>query len=146
MIDANEVISEAVNGHVKQLAQEMEVSLSRCYEMLGAQCVYGKCKRLIRTISRVNPEGAQLVKADMLALFAELDGSDVRSVSDAEMSRELHDPLQARLDHIPDAERLSVCRQAIVVLAKEIAEIEKHHEPRIRAEMRAAVERRNGRR
>jgi hypothetical protein len=148
MMDANEVISEAVNGHVKQLAQELEVSKSRVYEMLGTQCVYSKCKRLIRAIAKVNPDGVQLIHADLMALFAELAGLDTATIlTDAQMSQELHDPFQARLEHRPKAERLSECRQAIVVLAKEIAEIEKEDKPQVRVEMAKTVEqRRNGHR
>jgi hypothetical protein len=116
--------------------------------MLGTQCVYSKCKRLIRAIAKVNPDGVQLIHADLMALFAELAGlnATTSTLTDAEMSQELHDPFQARLEHRPKAERLSECRQAIVVLAKEIAEIEKEDKPQVRVEMAKTVEqRRNGR-
>jgi hypothetical protein len=108
---------------------------------------YPKTKRRIRDIEAVNHAGYELIKADVLALFAELDGlSTTSTLTDAEMSQELHDPLQARLEHRPRAERLSECRQAIVVLAKEIAEIEKEDKPQVRVDMAESIQRRNGRR
>lgn len=145
MLDAHSVITEATKPCVEDLARDYEISLGRMYKILGPNNPYPKSKVLIRRVAARNKDGYELIKADMLALFAELDGLDTNEVSDAEMSQELHDPLQARLEHRPKAERLSECRQAIVVLAKEIAEIEREGKPPVRFEMKAAVEsRRNG--
>ena len=149
MLDPRDVTTEATKGFVEELARRREISLRRMYEILTTDNPLPKSKRLIRDIEAVNHAGYELVKADMLALFAELDGDASPDVAIAEMSQELHDPLQARLEQRSKAERLSECRQAIVVLAKEISQIEAEGVVPIRREMRDAVElnraRKNGR-
>ena len=148
MRDSSNVISEAVDGYVKQLAMRREVSLARMYQLLGDDCVYSKSKRLIRDIAAVNHAGYELVKADLLALFDELDG-DAGEVSIAEMSQELHDPLQAKIEAKPKDVRLRECREGIKVLSREIQALEQEDKPLVRRVMAEKVaevhERRNGR-
>lgn len=119
MMDSHSVISEVTAGHVKELAAEYDISVSRCYEMLGDQCTYQKAKRLIRAIAKVNPEGVWLIKADMDAMFLDLL-EEAGEVSVAELHKESSEAVQAELEGKPVDVRQRELRESIAVMQRQL--------------------------
>jgi len=108
----HEVIAEALNGHAKELAKEMEVSLPRCYEILSKDCPYPKAKLLIRKIGRINKQGIWVIKADMDALFDDLLGEAPR-VTVADVNKEAFEYVQAAIEDKPKATQKKELRDLI---------------------------------
>jgi hypothetical protein len=146
MLDAKSVITTATKGFVEEIAKRREISETRMYEILGKDNPYPKAKILIRDIAQVNQAGARLIKADLMAMFAQILGPETELVTDAELHGELNDVVQARLRNAPKDMRLTEDRQAVDVLNRDIAELERETAVSVRVEMRQAVEqkRRNG--
>lgn len=122
MRDAENVITDAVNGYTGELAQLFEVSEPRMYQLLSTHCSYPRTKRLIRAIGSINQDGARLIKADMDALFVEVLG-DVSPTTLAERHRELGQALQADIEELPKAEQLKEWRDVLALAARRIGEI-----------------------
>jgi hypothetical protein len=147
MQDATDVICAAAKGFTEQIAKRREISERRLYEILAKDNPYPKAKRLIRDIAALNPAGARLIKADLMALFDECLEPDPSEVSADELIKDLNDAELAKVSNAPKAIRLRKDREAIEVLCRDIAEIENESSgvAPVREDMRAAVEkRRNG--
>lgn len=125
MQDSKSVITTAAKPIVEELRKEYEVGTTRMYEILSTDNPYPKTKKLIRRIGRLNKEGARLIKADLDAMFCEILGEEFCEPSDAELAKELCDVFHARLAGKSRADRLHECRQALAVLHREMAAIEK---------------------
>jgi hypothetical protein len=146
MQDPQSVIVEATKGYVEELAKRNEVGLRRMYAILESDW-YPKAKRRIRDIGAVNPDGARLIKCDLMAMFDDILAPDTDEVTDAEFLKELNDAEHARIAKAPKAIRLQEDREAVDVINRDMCEIEKEDKPPVRIEMRGAVEqRRNGHR
>lgn len=139
MQDPQSVIVEATKGFVEELAKRNEVGLRRMYAILESDW-YPKAKRRIRDIGAVNPDGARLIRCDILAMFDDILGPETEPVTDAELHEELNDAVQAKLRHAPKCVELKEDREAIGVLTRRICEIEKEDKPPVRVEMARAVE------
>jgi hypothetical protein len=114
MRDAENVITDAVNGHTAELAKIFEVSEPRMYQLLSTHCSYPKAKLLIRAIGKVNPAGARLIKADMDALFADiLEVSE--TVTEIDLHREAFEAVQACMQCKSRADRGKELRELISV-------------------------------
>ena len=125
MRDPKSVITAAAKPVFDELVKEYEVSDSRMYEILSKDNPYPKAKRLIRAVGRYNPAGARLIKADLDAMFTDiLDEETIKAPTDAELAKELHDVIHARLAGLTRAERLAECREALAVIHSEMAAIE----------------------
>ena len=129
MQSSKSVFTHAAKGIVDELAEELEVSLPRIYEILSKDNPYPKTKRLIRAIAHRDKTSdksrIRIIKADMDAMFAEILG-DLPSgkVPLARKCKELHDVIQAELDGLSAVDRLVECRQAVAVLQQEISDLE----------------------
>lgn len=123
MMDSHSVISEVTAGHVKELASEYDVTISRMYEMLGEQCNYPKTKKLIRKIAKVNPEGVWLIKADIDAMFLDLLES-AGEVSVAELHKESTEAVQAELEGKSPSDRARELREAIATMQRQLIHVE----------------------
>ena len=111
MLDSHSIITHVTHGIVKELADEYECSLQRAYEMLGNQCVYPKAKKLIRTIARLNPEGARMIKTDLDSMFA-----DILAVNDEPTLEDIHRETFEAVDAL-------LCNKPIGVQKKELIEL-----------------------
>ena len=122
MMDSTSVIPTATEGIVERMAKENEISKAAQYAQLdGDKCVYPKAKKLIRQISRLNPEGGRLIKQDLDCLFAEvLDDEPCSTTDAAEFHKELSEAVDAKLRHLPRARKLRELRQARRILDREI--------------------------
>lgn len=103
MRSSTDVIAEVVNGRGPELALVLEVSKSRCYEILSTDNPYPKSKRLIRAIAQVNPAGIALIRADMEALFHDLLSNDDRPGCVHEHRHESFEAINAVYDEKPVA-------------------------------------------
>lgn len=125
MLDAHSVITHVTAKHVAELAQEMEVGLSRMYEILGKDNPYPKCKRLIRKIAKVNIAGVGPIRADMMSLFDELLREDERDVSAAELHKEAFEAVDALLSGKSADEQIRELRELVAIAELKITGIEK---------------------
>lgn len=130
MRDASSVITAAADGLVKEIASEYELSERRIYEILSTDNPYPKTKRLIRVIAHCDKSDdkwrVKLIKADLAALFSELLGENIQQeIDSARLHSELNDAIYAKLKGLSRADRLKECREAVSILADEIAFLEK---------------------
>lgn len=126
MQDAHSVITHAAEGHVKAIAEEMEVSLGRMYEILGKDNPYPKAKRLIRVIGKFNTFGVREIRADLNAMFDDiLGGSEDRKVTAACVHKEAFEAVDAMLQGKPAAEQVRELRELIAVAEMKVEGIER---------------------
>lgn len=126
MMDAHSVITHAAEGHVKQMAAEMEVSVQRMYEMLGNQCTYPKAKRLIRVIGKFNPAGVAEIRSDIDAMFDDILGStETRDVSAVELHKEAFEAIDAVLQGKSAVDQKRELRELLTVVQMKIEGIER---------------------
>lgn len=123
MRDPKDVIAAVVNGKGPELAGILEVSVSRCNEILSTDNPYPKTKRLIRAIAQVNRPGISLIKADMDALFTSLL-EESGPVSLTELHKELGEPVQAALDEKPVAEQHKELLETISVASRRLRDLD----------------------
>ena len=119
------VIAQVVNGKGPKLAEILEVSESRCYEILSTDNPYPKTKRLIRAIAGIEGVNIALIKADLDAMFHDLL-NDTDGVSDAELHRENSEAVQAVLSEKPVAEQKKELRDAIAVNARKLRDLDEY--------------------
>lgn len=123
MEDPLSVITTAVDGIGTKLAEEFEVSHARLYQILEADA-YGKTKRLIRKIGRIDATRLAIIKADLDALFASFE-PDVFAPTASEVHSELFDVIQSHLERRSNAEQLREIREAIAVLNAHMTSLER---------------------
>lgn len=145
------VIAQVINGKAPKLAEILEVSESRCYEILSTDNPSPKTKRLIRAIAQVDgitKSDIRLIKADYDAMFADLLGETCPHCSITDCNKESFEGIQAELEHRPLPERLKEAREAMAAWTARVALLE--HEERqckwdnpARAHAKSAVGSRN---
>lgn len=138
MRNATDVIAQVVSGKGPELARILEVSESRCYEILSRDSPYPKTKRLIRAIAQVNLQGIRIIKADMDSMFADILGESSETTSAIDLHREAFEAVQAVLEHKSDGDRAKELRELISVAQCMLREINAEDEltPREIAERR----------
>ena len=114
-MDSANVIAQATAGIVEPLADEMEVSIRRCYEILGKDNPIPKAKRLIRKIAHLNQNGARLIKADFDSMFAEILKPATGTLTAADLHKEAFEAIQAILHNKSKADRARELRELITV-------------------------------
>jgi hypothetical protein len=123
MKDSNDVIVQAADGFTKQLADDLDISLARMYELLGRDNPYPKAWRILRSIARHNPDGLRLIQSDFNHRCEALL-QDQPATSVARINKELHDVTQSELEQKPPAERRTEILQAIAILQARLAQLE----------------------
>jgi hypothetical protein len=132
MKDALSVISHATAKIVPELADEMEVSVSRMYEILGKDNPVPKSKRLIRAIGKLNKSGVRAVKADFNAMFDDiLDDDETESeVTAQQLHKEAFEAVDALLSGKPPAEQAQELRELIAVAQQKLEGVLKFTGPK----------------
>lgn len=120
MRNQSDVLAHVVNGHGPKLAEILEVSVSRCYEILSTDNPLPKAKRLIRAIAQVNPEGIRLIKADLDAMFHDLLHDLDGDACISEFHHETSEATQAVLTDKPKPVQRKEMLDVIAVAAKHI--------------------------
>lgn len=124
MRDSSCVIAHVVNGHGPKLAEILEVSVSRCYEILSTDNPLPKTKRLIRAIAQVNPEGVRLIKADLDAMFHDLLHDLDGGACISEFHQETSEATQSVLTDKPKPVQRKEMLDVMAVAAKHIKAID----------------------
>lgn len=129
MQDARSVITQVTRGFVHKLAKRREVSEARMYEILGKDNPYPKAKIMIRDIAEVNPSGIAVIRADLEAMFHELEstGSD-REISAVELHKEAFEAIDAVLQGKSAADQLRELRELQAVVEMKINGIQRLQE------------------
>jgi len=123
MQDPNDVIVQAADGFVKDVAEELDITLSRTYELLGKDNPYPKTWRILRAIGRKNPDGLRLIQSDFNRRCEALL-SDLPITTVARVNKELHDVTQSELENMSTAQRRTEILQAITVLQSRLAHLD----------------------
>lgn len=138
------VIAQVVNGKGPKLAEVMELSVSRMYEILSTDNPYPKAKLLIRAIAQVDGCDIALIKADLDAMWHELLSGDISTGSIKDCHRESSEGVQADLEELPIPEQLKEAREAMASWASRVRYLERLMQtPREIA--KTAISGRNGR-
>ena len=127
MLDSHSIITHVTHGIVKELADEYECSLQRAYEMLGNQCVYPKAKKLIRTIARLNPEGARMIKADMDSMFADIL-TPIEEPTLEDLHKEAFEAVDSVLRNRPAAEQKLQVMELLEICQRKLAGLERREQ------------------
>ncbi len=125
MMDSGSVVTHAVKGIVDKLADEMEVSLPRMYEILGKDCPVPKAKRLIRAIAKHSQPGARLIRADFNAMWEEILVPKDEAVTAVDLHREAFEAVQACLEDKSPANQARELQELISVASQMLEGIEK---------------------
>jgi len=114
MRDSRSVITNSVKGiPTEDLAAEMDVSVSRMYEILDRDNPYVRAKQLIRAIGKLSKKGARLIKADMDATFCNLLGETSAMTTAVDLHREAFEAVQSVLEDKCDGDKARELRELI---------------------------------
>lgn len=123
MQDSNDVIVQAADGYAKLLAEDLDVSLSRVYELLGRDNPYPKAWRILRAIGRRNPDGLRFIQSDFNRR-CEAVLTNLPLTTLAEVNKELQDVTQSELEQTPVEKRKTEILEAIAILQARLAHLE----------------------
>src|SRR5688572_24242501 len=125
MRNSTDVITQVVNGKGPQLAQVLEVSVSRVYEILSTDNPYPKAKRLIRAIAQVNLGGVALIKADIDAMFADILNESDGAACPHELHKESYEATAAVFEDKPKAVKRKELLDVMAAAGKHIRDLDK---------------------
>lgn len=123
MRDPNDIMALACDGVVKGLANELDISLKRTYELLGHDNPYPKLRRIARPLGHLKPAGLRLLQADFNAFCAEVLGDSSSPVTTAQRHKELSEVVQAELEGKTAAEQRIELLQAVAVCQQRLDEL-----------------------
>lgn len=115
------VIAQVVNGKGPKLAEILELSESRTYEILSTDNPYPKTKRLIRALAQI--ADVTPIKADLDAMFAEIL-DDTPAITNADLTRELFEGGHSVVADKPIAEQKRELREAMAAAGRKLRELE----------------------
>lgn len=127
MQDSTNVIVQAAQGYVDGLRQELDVTLTRMYEILGNDNPYPKVWRILRPLGRLNPAGLRSVQLDFNARCAAIL-TKPRCTTDARLHKELNEAIQAALSKAPPCEQRTQIIEAMAELEARLAELDRQAE------------------
>lgn len=123
MQDSADAIVKAAKGYVEDLADELDVTPKRMYELLSKDNPYPKVWRILRPLGRLNPARLRLVQADFNARCERII-KRFPPTNPARLNKELNDVMQARLEGRSKAEQVKEIDEAIAELYALRAELE----------------------
>ena len=139
MRDSKSVITNAVKGiDAHDLADEMDVSTVRMYEILSKDCPYPRAKTLIKAIGKKSIHGAKLIQSDLNAMFATMFGETTEEASAIDLHREAFEAVQSCLENKCDGDKARELRELITVAQTLLSGLNAPDEmtPREKAEMK----------
>lgn len=124
MRDPLDVIAQVINGHGPALAGVLEVSVTRCNEILSTDNPYPKAKRLIRAIAQLPGVDVRPIKADLDAMFAAIVAKQCEHTTTAECTRECFEAIQGDLEEVSPAQQRREWLDVIALASRRVAEID----------------------
>lgn len=120
MQDPNSIISQAMDGHFREIADELCISDKRLYRVIADHDPYAKLWRYLNPLGRIAPDRLALVRADFNARCDRiLDGRTTPSTLET-LNKELHEAENAVIRKAPLPERRKEILEAIAELEKEL--------------------------
>ncbi len=105
MQNPNSVMSQAFDGYVTEIADELGISYQRVNEMLGRDNPYPKCWRLLNPLGRTAPNRLRHIQADFNARCERILGGDKTPTSTSALMKELHEAIQKVVDNAAACDR-----------------------------------------
>lgn len=120
MLDPNSVMTQAFDGYVTDVADELGLSYQRVNEMIGKDNPYPKVWRLLNPLGRMDQNRLRMIRADFNARCARILRADQTPSSASTVHKEFTEAMQKILDKAPKAERKKEILEAIAELEKEL--------------------------
>lgn len=124
MLDPNSVMTQAFDGYVTDVADELGLSYQRVNEMIGKDNPYPKVWRLINPLGRLNADRLRMLKADFNARCERILRDDKTPSTASTVHKEFTEAMQTILDKAPRHERKKEILEAIAELEKELEKCE----------------------
>lgn len=113
-------MTQAFDGFVGEIADELGITDKRIYEILGRDNPYPKTWRLLNPLGRIAPEQLRLVQADFNARCARILENNSTPSTPSSVHKEFTEAMQAILDRAPKSDRKKEILEAIAELNKEL--------------------------
>jgi len=120
MLDPNSIMTQAFDGYVTDVADELGLSYQRVNEMVGKDNPYPKLWRLINPLGRMDHSRLRMIRADFNARCARILRADKTPSSASTVHKEFTEAMQKILDRAPKHERKKEILEAIAELEKEL--------------------------
>lgn len=124
MRNSADVIAQAVDRKGPDIAEALDMSVSRFYEFVSTDNPLPKFKRLVHGIAKVNLDGVWLIKADVDAMFLDIL-EDAGEVTIAELHKESSEAVQSALNNDPLDVQIRETREAIAAKQRHLISLEK---------------------
>lgn len=120
MLDPNDVTTNAFDGLVREIADELSLTPKRVYEILGPDNPYPKCWRIFNPLGRIAPDRLELIRSDFNARCDRILRGRTTPSTAASLNKELDEAVQKVLERRPAAERKAAILEAISELQKQL--------------------------
>lgn len=124
MQNVNDVLPQAFDGNVREVAQDLTISDKRLYQMISVNDPYRKLWRILTPLGRRSPESLALVRADFNARCDRILLPNQTPSTPATVHEQVSQAFQAILESHPKWRRSKEIREAIAELQKELAKCE----------------------
>ncbi|MEZ5421828.1 MAG: hypothetical protein R2682_01880 [Pyrinomonadaceae bacterium] len=119
------VTTEAFDGHVSEVADELGISNKRLYQLLDQNNVYARLWRLLNPLGRVAPERLELIRADFNARVDRLTRGRTEPSTVASVHKETSEAVQAIVSEASREDRRREITEAIAELQKQLNQIDR---------------------
>lgn len=122
MQNSTSAMTQAFDGLVGELSDELGISDKRLYELLGRDNPYTKLWRLLNALGRLDYDRLLIVQADFNARVTRLAPKpDVQtSPTISELHKQICEAVQSVIDRAPVCERRREILQAVAELNKQL--------------------------
>ena len=125
MQNPNSVITQAFDGVVLEVSNELAISDKRVYEMLGRDNPYPKAWRLFNALGRIQPDRLRLIQADFNARCSRILDKDKSVSTLTTLHKELSEVIQAAIEKAPKNQRKKEINEAIAELNKQLEQCDR---------------------
>lgn len=116
MQNPNSVITQAFDGVVSEVSNELAISDKRVYEMLSRDNPYPKIWRLLNALGRIKPERLRLVQSDFNARCSRILNDTPTVSNQATLHKETSEAIQSVLEKRSKNQRKKEILEAIAEL------------------------------
>ena len=119
MQNPNSAMTQAFDGYIGEIANELGITDKRIYEILGRDNPYPKLWRLLNPLGRLDFDRLLLVQADFNARVARIGLKESKPCV-SKTHKELSEAMQKILENAPKHERKCEILEAIAELQKQL--------------------------